>query len=169
MLTRAVNETTRIFHVLAALWLCLIALTIVVDVVGRFFFNSPLTGTAEIVANSVVAIAFLQIPFAIRTYGMLRTTVVTEKLGVSGRRIFNIVTYIVGIVVFATIAWASWDSMLNSWAIGEYEGEGALRVPTYPVRTFIVAMSVVAAFAYLLLCVRELRGEGPAHEETINY
>jgi TRAP-type C4-dicarboxylate transport system permease small subunit len=154
MFDRAVNEATRILHVLAALWLCLI---------------SPLTGTAEIVANSIVAIAFLQIPFAIRTYGMLRTTVVMEKLGTGGRRIFNVVTYIVGVVVFATIAWASWDSMVFAWSIGEYEGEGALRVPTYPVRAILVAMSAVASLAYLLLCVRELRGEGPAHEQTINY
>lgn len=169
MFDRLVNEGTRVLHVLAALWLCLIALTIVIDVVGRFFFNSPLTGTAEIVANSVVAIAFLQIPFAIRTYGMLRTTVVLQKLGPGGRKVFNIVTYLVGIAVFLTIAWGSWDSMIFAWSIGEYEGEGALRVPTYPVRSFIVFMSVVAAFAYLLLCVREIRGDAPAEEETINY
>lgn len=169
MFDRAVNEATRALHVLAAIWLSLLAVTIVVDVVGRFFFNSPLTGTPEIVANSIVAIAFLQIPFAIRTYGMLRTTVVLERLGIGGRRLFNIVTYIVGIVVFATIAWASWDSMMHGWAIGEYEGEGALRVPTYPVRTILVIMSGVAGLAYLLLCLREIRGEGPAHEETINY
>lgn len=169
MFDRAVNEATRILHVLAAIWLCIIAVTIVVDVVGRFFFNAPLTGTAEIVANSIVAIAFLQIPFAIRTYGMLRTTVVMERLGAGGRRIFNVVTYLVGVAVFATIAWASWDSMIFAWSINEYEGEGALRVPTYPVRTVLVVMSIIAALAYLLLCIRELRGEGPAHEEAINY
>ncbi len=169
MFEKAVKEATRLLHILAAIWLCLIAMTIVVDVFGRFVFNSPLTGTAEIVANSVVSIAFLQIPFAIRTYGMLRTTVVLDKLGVSGRRIFNVTTYILGIAVFATIAWASWEPMLFSWSIGEYEGEGALRVPTYPVRTFIVVMSGVAALAYLLLCLRELSGEATAEEETISY
>jgi hypothetical protein len=42
-------------------------------------------------------------------------------------------------------------------------------VPTYPVRTFIVVMSVIAAFAYLLLCLRELRGEATAEEESISY
>jgi len=169
MLEKAIMESTRVLHILAAIWLCLIAMTIVVDVFGRFFFNSPLTGTAEIVANSVVSIAFLQIPFAIRTYGMLRTTVVLDKLGASGRRIFNITTYLLGIAVFAAISVSSWEPMLFSWSIGEYEGEGALRVPTYPVRTFIVIMSMVAAFAYLLLCLRELRGEASAEEETISY
>ena len=101
MFESAVKETTRILHVLAAIWLCVIAMTIVVDVFGRFVFNSPLTGTAEIVANSVVSIAFLQIPFAIRTYGMLRTTVILDRLGDAGRRIFNIATYILGVVVFS--------------------------------------------------------------------
>jgi TRAP-type C4-dicarboxylate transport system permease small subunit len=169
MFEKATMEATRLLHILAAIWLCLIAMTIVVDVVGRFAFNAPLTGTAEIVANSVVAIAFLQIPFAIRTYGMLRTTVVLDHLGTAGRRIFNITTYLLGVAVFLVIAYASWEPMLFSWSIGEYEGEGALRVPTYPVRTFIVVMSVIAAFAYLLLCLRELRGEATAEEESISY
>jgi TRAP-type C4-dicarboxylate transport system permease small subunit len=169
MFEKAVSEATRLLHILAAIWLCLIAMTIVVDVFGRFVFNSPLTGTAEIVANSVVSIAFLQIPFAIRTYGMLRTTVVLDKLGPAGRRVFNIATYLLGIVVFAVMAYASWEPMLNSWSISEYEGEGALRVPVYPVRTFIVAMSALAAFAYVLLLLRELRGEATAEEAVISY
>lgn len=169
MFEKAVMEATRLLHILAAIWLCILAMTIVVDVFGRFVFNSPLTGTAEIVANSVVAIAFLQIPFAIRTYGMLRTTVVLEHLGDSGRRIFNIATYLLGVFLFALLAWSSWDSMIFSWSIGEYEGEGSLRVPTYPVRTFIVVMSGIAALAYLLLALRELRGDATAEEETISY
>lgn len=169
MFERLVKEATRLLHIMAAIWLCLLAVTIVVDVFGRFVFNSPLTGTAEIVANSVVAIAFLQIPFAIRTYGMLRTTVVLDLLGAAGRRIFNIATYLLGVAVFLAISYASWEPMLFSWSIGEYEGEGALRVPTYPVRTFIVVMSVIAALAYLLLCLREIRGEASAEEEVISY
>ena len=126
MFETAVKEATRLLHIIAAIWLCLIAMTIVVDVFGRYFFNSPLTGTAEIVANSIVAIAFLQIPFAIRTYGMLRTTVVLDHLGDVGRRLFNMTNYLLGVAVFVLMAWASWGPLLNSWAICEYEGEGAL-------------------------------------------
>ena len=59
--------------------------------------------------------------------------------------------------------------MILSWEISEYEGEGALRVPVYPVRTFIVVMSVIAAFAYLLLCLREMSGDATSEEETISY
>lgn len=169
MFEKAVIQATRLLHIFAAIWLCVIAMTIVVDVFGRFVFNSPLTGTAEIVANSVVSIAFLQIPFAIRTYGMLRTTVVLDRLGDAGRRIFNIATYLLGVIVFVLIAWASWEPMMLSWALGEYEGEGALRVPVYPVRTFIVVMSALAAVAYLLLCLREISGEATAEEEVISY
>jgi TRAP-type C4-dicarboxylate transport system permease small subunit len=169
MFETAVKEATRLLHILAAIWLCLIAMTIVIDVFGRYFFNSPLTGTAEIVANSIVAIAFLQIPFAIRTYGMLRTTVVLDHLGDVGRRLFNMANYLLGVAVFVLMAWASWGPLLNSWAIGEYEGEGALRVPVYPVRTLIVVMSVIAALAYVLLFLRELRGEATAEEESISY
>ena len=77
--------------------------------------------------------------------------------------------YLLGVAVFVLMAWASWGPLLNSWAIGEYEGEGALRVPVYPVRTLIVVMSVIAALAYVLLFLRELRGEATAEEESISY
>jgi hypothetical protein len=45
---------------------------------------------------------------------------------------------------------------MHAWDIGEYEGEGALRVPTYPVRIAIVLLSALAAINYLVLLLNEL-------------
>ena len=61
--------------------------------------------------------------------------------------------------LFLAIAYASWVPMLNAWEISEYSGEGALRVPTYPVRSVVVAMSLLAAICYVGLAVREFRGD----------
>ena len=42
--------------------------------------------------------------------------------------------------------------------MSEYEGEGALRVPTYPVRFLVVATSVFAAYVYVHLMLLDWTG-----------
>jgi TRAP-type C4-dicarboxylate transport system, small permease component len=138
-------------HLLAALWLFSLAFVILVDVVGRGLFSSPLHGTPEIVSNSIVSIAFLQLTHAIRMRGMLRTDIVEQFLPEAGVRVLRAIGYLVGAALFGAMAWSSWEPMLSAWEIGEYSGEGALRVPTYPVRTIIVAMSALASICYLML------------------
>ena len=49
------------------------------------------------------------------------------------------------------ILFGSWDSAIHSWVAGEYEGEGALRVPAWPTRFTILFGSAVATFSYLLM------------------
>jgi TRAP-type C4-dicarboxylate transport system permease small subunit len=56
----------------AAIWLFSLAFLILADVLARGLFNSPIQGTAELVSNSIVAIAFLQLSHSIRMRGMLR-------------------------------------------------------------------------------------------------
>lgn len=153
---------------LAAAWLFMLALLILADVVGRGLFNQPLPGTAEIVANSLVAIAFLQLSHAIRMHGMLRAELLQPYVPKALWRTFIVVGYVVGTLFFLAIAYASWEPMLNAWEIKEWAGEGALRVPTYPLRSLIVAMSVLAAICYAFLAIKALRDDEtpastPAH------
>ena len=50
----------------------------------------------------------------------------------------------------------SWDSAINSWVAGEYEGEGALRVPAWPTRFTILFGSAVATISYLLMAYLDI-------------
>ncbi len=52
--------------------------------------------------------------------------------------------------------------MLFSWEIREFHGEGAMRVPAYPVRTVLVAIGILAAINYALLAWREVEAGKPA-------
>ena len=38
---------------------------------------------------------------------------------------------------------------MTAWAVGEYEGEGALRVPTAPIRTIIMFGSVIMILQFV--------------------
>ena len=60
-----------------------------------------------------------------------------------------------------------WEAAIRSWTSGEYEGEGALRVPAWPTRFTILIGSALACFNYLLMGVsRHLPAESPAFHRT---
>jgi TRAP-type C4-dicarboxylate transport system permease small subunit len=158
----AIVRFNATLHYAAALWLFGLAVVILVDVAGRGLFNTPLQGTAEIVANSVVSIAFLQLCHAVREGRMLRVELLDAMLPAGGIHVVQIAGSLLGALLFAAIAVASWEPMLNAWRIGEYAGyEGSLRIPVYPVRTLVVAMAGLAMLNYLLMALLAA-ARGPA-------
>lgn len=158
----------RIIHVISAFWVVLLALIIFVDVTGRQLFNLPLTGAAEIIKNSVVSITFLQLPLAIYRGGMIRTTLVYDRLGEDGKRLIRTFAGVLGLLFFLAVVIGSWEPFLQAWEINEYEGEGALRVPTYPVRFLVIVTSAFSAFVYFYLMFLDWTGGSPDEESEMS-
>ena len=150
--------TARAVHLFSAFWTLALAFLIFGDVVGRVGLNRPIPGTKEILQNSVVAITFLQIPLAIYSGSMLRTSIFSDAMPGSVRRILRTIGALLGLALFLGILWSTWPSFWDAYRIGEYEGEGALRVPTWPVRGTVLVMSVFGAWAYLTMIVYDWQG-----------
>ena len=74
------------------------------------------------------------------------------------RRVLRTLTGTLGILVFLTIVRSTWPSFIQAYQIGEYEGEGSLRVPVWPVRGTVLVMSVFCALAYAVMIVLDWRG-----------
>lgn len=145
-------------HYFAAAVMFFISIVILIDVTGRVGFDSPFYGAPEIIANSIVFVAFMQLPYAVRTEAMLRVEAMEQKLPEGARRLLAILHYIAGAALFGMLAFASWAPMLRSVAEGEYYGEGALRVAAWPLRIIIVIASVAAAVEFCLAGIRVLKG-----------
>jgi TRAP-type mannitol/chloroaromatic compound transport system permease small subunit len=60
---------------------------------------------------------------------------------------------LLGILFFGLIVWGSYEPTLHAWASGEYEGEGALRVPVWPARVAVIVGSGLVVVSYALLAV----------------
>ena len=146
-----IARLSRATHVVSAFWVLVLAAIIFVDVMGRYLFSQPLLGATEIIANSVVSITFLQLPLAIYQGGMIRSTLLYDAVGESARRWLRTLAGALGLAFFLGTAYSAWGPALEALAVSEYEGEGALRVPTYPVRFLVVATSIFAAYVYLHL------------------
>ena len=63
-----------------------------------------------------------------------------------------------GLLFFLGTAFSAWGPAVEALGVSEYEGEGALRVPTYPVRFLVVATSVFAAYVYVHLMLLDWTG-----------
>ncbi len=141
----------RVIHVISAFWILILGVIILIDVFGRTLFSAPLLGATEIIKNSVVSITFLQLPLAIYSGSMLRTSIIADAVGPTTQKVLRTITGLLGTLFFVFLIISAWDHMIDAWRIGEYEGEGALRVPTYPVRTLMIGTAIFSALAYLMM------------------
>jgi len=144
---------------ISSVWVLILAVAILVDVAGRIVFLSPLPGTKEILQNSVIAVAFLQIPLAVFSASMLRTTLISDALPLPLQRLLRTVGNTLGLLLFFAIAYASLPEAFDAFRLGEYEGEGALRIYTWPIRFLIVATALFASFAYVFMIIADWRGD----------
>ena len=165
MVDNVFNSVTRVCSTIAAFWALALAFLILYDITGRFFFNSPFDGTIEIVANSMVAILFLQMPYTIYRGAHLRTAVIYQNLGDYGQRAIDVIVALLGIWFFFSIALGAFDDMIIGWEVDEREGEGSIRVPIYPVRTLLFFFAGISLIAYAILGWHALFGTRPISDD----
>ena len=146
------KKTPELLQSIAAIWLILVAIAIFAEVTFRNF--GLFLGADQIVQNSVPAIVFLQVPFAIASGTMLRTTLIYDFFKERGKRIVNRISYIIGVLLFTGIAVGGWTDMIKGWEIGEYQGIGAIEFPVYPIRTVIIFSSIIIVIIYSTLIIK---------------
>ena len=158
------DPVRMLLDVLAAagtVWTFALMLLICADVIGRSFFNAPITGVAEIAAHSVVGIVFLQIGATIHGRRMTRADFLIDRIARAAPRLGHAIEalfLLVGALVMAFIAQAAWPGMWTSMGLREFFGvQGIFTVPTWPFRALIILGGAAGALAYLSLLVIELR------------
>jgi TRAP-type C4-dicarboxylate transport system permease small subunit len=154
---RLVSAASRGSGIIGALWIVSLMIVVTCDVIGRALFNLPVVGTPEIVRNSVPGIVFLLIPYAMRTNSHVRSSIILSRVPNILRRALLALGYLLGFIMFGLILSAAWQPMIRSWRIREFEGLGALEVPVYPIRTIIVAASLLMCLECLSSLLRGIR------------
>ena len=137
--------------VAAAAWAFGLAFLVMGNIIGRTVFDSPIYGTAEIVATSIVIVVFLQAGYAIRSRSMLKADFLVVHLPDIVQRILLAIGYLLGAAFFLMIITGGWEESVLSFMTGEYEGEGALRVPSWPARWTVLFGSGLAMINYLVM------------------
>jgi TRAP-type C4-dicarboxylate transport system permease small subunit len=157
LLNRWSDATARALLAFAATLAFLLSFLVVADVIGRTVFSAPVKGTPEIVSMSIVVICFLQASYAIRSGGMLSVDVVPAMLPAPLREALAALGFLLGVAFFGVIVYGGFDPLLHAWRSGEYEGEGALRIPTWPARLIVVIGAALATLNYALAFFLKLK------------
>jgi len=137
--------------IVAAAWAFGLAFLVMANIIGRTYFDFPIYGTAEIVAASIVIVVFLQAGYAIRSRSMLKADFLVVHLPDKIQRTLLAIGYLLGAVFFLMIITGGWEESISSYVEGEYEGEGALRVPSWPARWTVLIGSGIAMMNYLVM------------------
>ena len=145
------DRVAKLLMVMAAAWAFVLTFIILADITGRNLFNSPVPGVREIVSNSIVMIVFLQAGYAIRSRSMLRADFLVTHLPGPVQRVLLAIGYLLGAAFFLMIITGGWEESIRSYVDGEFEGEGALRVPSWPARWTVIIGSALAMINYLVM------------------
>lgn len=158
-LVKLLHGVMASLNIVGAIWVMLIMLLITVDVCGRAFFNAPLFGVPEIVKISVVGLVWCQMAHTLKIGAHLRSTILVDRMPPGARRVIEIISCLMGALMFALIVYSGWDTMIEAWRIGEFEGEEPVRVPTAPVRTLVLIGAALTAIQFLIMLVDLARGK----------
>jgi TRAP-type C4-dicarboxylate transport system permease small subunit len=135
----------------------LLGFLVCADVIGRTIFNSPLKGTPEMVSMSIVIICFLLAGYAVQSGSMIYTDVLASRFGVRGQAFALLLSAVLGILFFGIIVWGGYGLALNAVISGEYQGEGALRVPAWPARITVLTGSTLVILSYVMHAIGAVR------------
>ncbi len=148
-------------NMVASLWVLVLVALISADVIGRGCCNSPIPGVPEIVKFSIVGMVWMQMAYTLRAGKHLRTTVGLALMPKAGQRVVLVLNALVGVAIFAFIAWLGADEMVSSWEIGSFEGEHPVRIPMAPLWAVLVVGACLTGIQFALDALRYLV-HGPA-------
>jgi len=143
------------------LLMCLIC----ADVIGRYGFNSPISGVTEIVEMSIVAIVFLQLADATAHGRLTRADSLVDKLRIKrpemARKIDGI-AFLCGVVLMAILAYGVIPGVISDYRNGSYNGTvGIFTFPSWPVKAVAAAGSVLTGLQLLWMAANSLINHDP--------
>lgn len=141
---------------IAALVLLLLVVLTCIDVIGRYFFNSPLVGAVELVEICMGAITFFSFPLMFMRHDHISVDLIPHF----NRGYLGWVTSLIFLAVTIYVAYTLGDRVFD-YAVRAFEDGDVteyLTIPRYPVVGFITAAifsaAVISAMHFLSLLSR---------------
>lgn len=156
-----VKLTERLTHLLAwlaGLSVALMMCHVMVDVIGKYAFNAPLPGTAEVVAAYyMIACVFLPLAWVEASGGSIVVEVVYEKCSPRVQAVMLKTADAVAVIYYSVLGWFSWDVAMHALRINETV-DGIWRITTWPAKFILPAGFALAVVIILLRLCFGLRG-----------
>jgi TRAP-type mannitol/chloroaromatic compound transport system permease small subunit len=157
---RALGVLIETSNNLGSLLIVAMTLGVVADVTGRYLFNSPINGTAEMVTMAVVVVLYMQIAYTLRSGRMTRSDAFYNRLVERRPRIGNalgLVFHLAGVCLAAAIMIGARPKFLAAWRSDYYVGIiDVFTFPEWPLLLVIFIGCGLTGLQFVLLAVGNL-------------
>ena len=124
------------------------------DVAGRYIFNAPIKGAAELVGYSIVAAVFLQLAATLHVGRFTRVELFIEpfeKKRPAAGQAFGVLFHLIGAAVFGIITWGTWPKLHDAWVNDEIAGTPGVFVFTiWPFLGVVVLGAALTCIEFLI-------------------
>jgi TRAP-type C4-dicarboxylate transport system permease small subunit len=151
-----VQAFLKLISKLLAGFACLVLLGIMavtfVDVVGRYFFNAPVTFAVELIQLGMGLLVMFGLAITTLERGHIAVDIVENLVTGPAAKLFAAIAALCGMAFIALIAWRLWDRALAF--LDDGLSTDVLFLPVWPV---VMLMAIAASFAALVAAVQVLR------------
>lgn len=159
---KVLNAVTATLTTVAFVVLLLVMAITFIDVVGRYFFNTPLTFSVELVRMGMGLIVLCGLPISTLRRSHVSVDLVEYAFSARGRRVLGILASLCSFVVLVLFAWRLWVR-----GVGFREDGIATDILFLPIWPVVIVMAVAVAFAAVVAAVQIFRpGLGAANPTT---
>ena len=130
-----------------------------IDVIGRYFFNSPLDGATELTQLMMGLIVFAILPTVCYREEHVSVDLLDLWMPDNWINIRQIILNLLMAIMLIFVAWRVWISA--NFMVDYGDATEFLAIPYAPITYFIAGMSAVASIAFLLNTLRYMRSKGP--------
>jgi TRAP-type C4-dicarboxylate transport system permease small subunit len=153
-LYRGYGTMLRGFGLISAASTFLMMVLVVANIIGRYLFNKPLTGTLEFTESLLVLVIFLSVALTQYDGGHIRVTLLTRRVPKASARVLTVFSMLAGAAFFGWCSYASWKFALQSWSFNEQEW-GTVVFPLWPVKFVVFVGITLLAIQFLLDAIAE--------------
>lgn len=129
---KALAALEKIASTIAAVFMFAIMMIVFCDVIMRYAFNQPFSWAYDLISIYLMAgIFFLVLSEAYASNAHVSVDILQQKFPPAVKRLSEIVTCIVGLIVFSLIAWLGWLRAVDAFKAGDVMA-GAIPWPMWP-------------------------------------
>jgi TRAP-type mannitol/chloroaromatic compound transport system permease small subunit len=162
LLRRGFDWIVLVSNAVASGWIFILMILISVDILLRFIFNAPLSGTTEIVEISIVTILYLQLAHTLKVGRVTRSDALYGRILAKWPPIGNILGilfHLAGVGLMLAIVLGGWPKWLQAYHGGHFVGNtGVFTFPEWPQRLVLVIGCTMLGIQFVLMAVDNIRG-----------
>ncbi len=126
---------------------CLLIITIV-DVIGRYVFNTSFIDAMMISSFMLAAVNALALPGISLSKGHVQVELVYQRLPKGAKVFFSSINTLLAGVLFSIMSWFAFEKAVLSYQRGVYKGW--MHLPEYPARFLFAVGCLLTAIVFLI-------------------